>query len=142
RVAAVDPQSGATLPWNPNANGTVRAITADGNAAYVAGAFTSIKGTPSGNLASLSLENSIPCPAITLPAPPLPAGVVGTPYVLSAAATGGTSPYCYSVSAGALPAGFLLNSTTGQISGTPSTAGISVFSITATDARGCKGTAG
>jgi hypothetical protein len=142
RAAAVDPQTGAVRPWNPNSNGTVRAIVADGTSAYVAGMYSSMGNTPSGNLAAMSLETSVPCPVISLTAPPLPAGVVGTPYVLQIIASGGTSSYCFTVSAGALPAGLTLNSATGQISGTPTAAGVSVFSVTAADVLGCAGTAG
>ena len=142
RVAAVDPQTGAVRPWNPNSNGTVRSIVADGSAAYIAGSYSSMNGTPSGNLAAVTLETSVPCPVISLTAPPLPPGVTGTPYATAITASGGTSSYCFSVSAGALPAGLALNPATGQISGTPTAAGIAVFSVSATDVLGCVGTAG
>jgi hypothetical protein len=142
RLAAVDPQTGAVLPWNPNSNGTVRTIVANGTSTYLGGSYSSMNNTPSGNLAAVSLENSMPCATISLTAPPLPAGVVGTPYVLSLIASGGTSSYCFSVSAGALPAGFTLNPASGQISGTPTTAGVAVFSVTVSDVLGCSTTVG
>jgi len=139
RVAAVDPQTGALRPWNPNSNGTVRTIVADASAAYVGGLWSSMGGLPSGNLAALTLEASVPCPPISLTAPPLPQGVTGTPYTTTIVATGGTSSYCFSVSAGSLPAGLTLNGA--QITGTPTGSGVSVFSVTATDVLGCAGTA-
>ena len=49
------------------------------------------------------------------------------------AASGGTSPYSYAVTAGALPGGLTLNASTGAITGTPSALGTFNFSITATD---------
>ena len=56
------------------------------------------------------------------------------------AATGGTPPYTWSVTAGGLPAGLQLNSATGVISGTPSSpSGITRVLFTATDARGQSG---
>ncbi len=51
----------------------------------------------------------------------LPPGITGTPYSARLAATNGTKPYSWSFS-GALPTGLTLNSATGQISGTPTTA--------------------
>jgi hypothetical protein len=63
----------------------------------------------------------------------LPEGTVGTPYVQTIAASGGTTPYSWSISAGALPAGFSLNAATGVISGTPTTTSIVNFTVTVTD---------
>src|ERR1051326_3909896 len=54
-------------------------------------------------------------------------------------ASGGTSPYAFAVSSGALPAGLVLNGATGAITGSPTTPGTFTFSITATDANGCAG---
>jgi PKD repeat protein len=74
--------------------------------------------------------------AITLlPATPaLPAGVVGNLYPATTITTeGGTLPYFYAVTAGALPTGITL-SPAGLISGTPTAApGTYGFTITATD---------
>jgi hypothetical protein len=80
------------------------------------------------------------CPVITVNPATLPNGSVGTPYNQTVSASGGTGPYTFSVSSGALPAGLLLNTATGTLSGTPTTAGTFTFSITATDANGCTGT--
>jgi hypothetical protein len=63
----------------------------------------------------------------------LPEGTVGTSYVQTIAASGGTTPYSWSISAGALPAGFSLNEATGVISGTPTTTAIVNFTVTVTD---------
>ncbi len=64
---------------------------------------------------------------------PLAAGTVGKTYSLALGATGGTPPYAWSVSAGSLPSGLALNSTSGEISGTPSTAGTFNFTAQVTD---------
>jgi hypothetical protein len=62
----------------------------------------------------------------------LPAGTVGSAYSSTVQATGGTPPYVYTITSGALPAGLTLLSS-GIISGTPTTAGVASFSIQATD---------
>jgi hypothetical protein len=50
----------------------------------------------------------------------LPAGVVGTSYAAAVSASGGTPPYTYSITSGALPPGLEGNPLTGAITGTPS----------------------
>src|SRR5271165_3768191 len=49
----------------------------------------------------------------------LPNGEVGIAYSVTLAATGGTAPYAWSLTSGALPTGLALNASTGAISGTP-----------------------
>jgi hypothetical protein len=78
-------------------------------------------------------------PTITTTSP-LPAGTVGANYLQTVTATGGTPPLLWAKIAGALPAGLSLNSGNGQISGTPTTAGTSSFTIQATDANGATAT--
>jgi hypothetical protein len=46
-------------------------------------------------------------------------GQVGSPYNAALAATGGTTPYTWSLTNGTLPAGLTLNASTGAIQGTP-----------------------
>ena len=48
-------------------------------------------------------------------------------------ATGGTTPYHWSISSGALPAGLTLSTTTGTISGKPTKSGSSTFTAKVTD---------
>ena len=52
----------------------------------------------------------------------LPNGQVGVAYSATLAATGGTTPFTWSVISGSLPAGLSLNASTGAITGTPTTA--------------------
>lgn len=84
----------------------------------------------------------VDCPVITLSPATLPDAASGVPYAQTVTASGGTGPYTYSVSLGALPAGLTLNSGTGAITGTPSGAVQATFVITATDASGCPGSRG
>ncbi|HCU48427.1 MAG TPA: hypothetical protein DGG94_01090, partial [Micromonosporaceae bacterium] len=60
------------------------------------------------------------------------ASTVGTAVTLNNSASGGTPPYTWSASG--LPAGLSINSSTGQVTGTPTTAGTSNVTITATGA--------
>lgn len=80
------------------------------------------------------------CPIITVNPGTLPNGTVGTAYNQVVTATGGTAPYVFAVTAGALPNGLTLTGGTGAITGSPTTPGTFNFSITATDAAGCRGT--
>jgi hypothetical protein len=75
-----------------------------------------------------------PAPApLAISTTTLPAGTVGTVYSANLAATGGVSPYSWSASA--LPSGLSMSST-GTISGTPTTAGTQIASLTAKDSKG------
>src|SRR5450756_1044673 len=65
----------------------------------------------------------------------LPSGTVGVSYSQALATTGGTAPYSWSVSGGALPAGLALNGA-GTISGTPSNNGTSSFTAKVQDGAG------
>lgn len=64
---------------------------------------------------------------------------VGQSYVGGITASGGTAPLVYSLSAGALPGGMVLNSGTGGFSGTVSGPGTGSFTVTVTDANGSNG---
>lgn len=73
-------------------------------------------------------------------APTITSTSLGTPYRAFAfsqtIAVTGTSPITFAVQSGTLPAGLTLNSTTGVISGTPTTVASSTFSIRATNSYG------
>jgi uncharacterized repeat protein (TIGR01451 family) len=71
-------------------------------------------------------------PSLAFPAPP--SGEVGVAYSSQLTVTDGTSPFAWTVSAGALPAGVTLNASTGLLSGTPTTAGTASFTVRVTDA--------
>jgi hypothetical protein len=66
----------------------------------------------------------------------LPDGEVGVAYSETLAASGGLPPYSWAVIAGSLPAGLSLNSSTGEISGTPTAYGTSNFTVEVTDSQG------
>ncbi len=66
----------------------------------------------------------------------LPSGTGGSPYSTTLQSSGGTAPITWSVVGGSLPAGFLLDSTTGVIYGTPTAVGTFGFTAQALDASG------
>ncbi|MGC4746828.1 putative Ig domain-containing protein [Micromonospora sp. DT201] len=76
----------------------------------------------------------------TLTFPPPPPGQVGIPYSTQLTVNGGTAPFVWSVSAGTLPPGLTLNASTGLLSGTPTTAGSSTFTVRVVDAAGQQAT--
>ena len=80
----------------------------------------------------------ITCPVLALDPVALPNGTQGSAYAQAIAASGGTAPYGYAVTAGSLPAGLSLAGT-GELTGTPTATGTSNFTVTATDAFGCTG---
>jgi len=66
---------------------------------------------------------------------PLPAGLVGSPYLQTLSVTG-TAPITWSIANGALPAGMQMNASVGVIGGTPTAAGVSTITLTATNSYG------
>jgi len=78
--------------------------------------------------------------SVTITAPLiLPLGAVGTFYSQSLSATGGTPPYSWSLVSGALPPGLSL-SKSGQISGTPTSAGTLSFALKVADSASANAT--
>ena len=93
-------------------------------------------GSPSGTIvygSDATYTHSAPG-SLTITTTSLPGGTVGTAYSQTLQATGGTTPYTWSLASGTLPAGLTLNASTGVISGTPTAAGTSNFTAQVTDA--------
>lgn len=128
-----------SLPAGLTLNATTGIIagtpTASGSSTFSIG-VTDAAATPVTTTASFSIGIS----ALQIVAPTLPGVVVGRAYptttFTAAYAQGAVS---YAITAGSLPAGLTLSSG-GVLSGTPTTAGTSTFTLTATDAAGQKAT--
>ena len=80
------------------------------------------------------------CPQITVFPPALPPGTRGIDYLQMLLATGGIGPYTWSLTAGTLPPGLLLDPAAATISGVPTDLGSWPVTLTATDATSCVGT--
>lgn len=90
--------------------------------------------TPQTASKSFSLTVSAAVSPLSITTSTLASGQVGTTYSTAVTAAGGTTPYSWSVISGSLPKGLSLNSSSGQISGTPTQAGDSSFTVQVTDA--------
>jgi len=77
---------------------------------------------------------------LTVSTTSLPGGTKSVSYSHAVAASGGTSPYSWSLSSGTLPAGITLSSS-GAISGTPTVAGTFSFKVQVKDAASNSATA-
>lgn len=71
--------------------------------------------------------------SLYLSAANLAGGTPGIAYTETISANGGFSPYVYTIITGAVPTGTTLNSSTGVISGTPTTIGTYNFTVKAVD---------
>jgi len=75
---------------------------------------------------------------ITFTPTTLASGAVNVAYSQTLTVTGGVGPYQFAVTSGALPSGLAL-STSGVLSGTPTSQGSSAFTVTVTDSAGATG---
>jgi putative Ig domain-containing protein/phospholipase D-like protein len=130
------------LPTGLSINSTTGAIS---GTASTAGTYTvTLTGTdstgPSGS-ATFTWDVGTVSNTVTVTNPGSQAGTVGTAASLQIAATDSASGQTLTYSATGLPAGLSISSTTGLISGTPTTAGSNSVTVTATDTTGAAGSA-
>ncbi len=125
--------SSGSLPAGLTLTGSTGVISGTPTTAGPAVDFT-VKVTDSdSNTATASLSITINATSLSITTTSLPAGTVNTSYSQTLAATGGVSPYSWSISSGSLPAGLTLSGSTGVISGTPTAAGTANFTVKVTD---------
>jgi Tfp pilus assembly protein PilV len=77
--------------------------------------------------------------ALSVTTTSLPGATKGVGYSQTLAATGGSTPYTWSIASGSLPSGLTLSSS-GVISGTPTKSKSSTFTVEVTDANGVTAT--
>ncbi|MHC4712245.1 MAG: putative Ig domain-containing protein [Planctomycetota bacterium] len=76
-----------------------------------------------------------PPPDLEITTTSLPNGQVTVAYSETLQATGGVTPYTWSIISGSLPAGLSLTASTGEISGTPTTEETANFTVQVTDSQ-------
>ena len=132
-----------TLPPGLSLNASTGAITGTPTAAGSVTFTVTVKdsGSPAASATQTFTIGVAAPPAIAFTTTALAGGTVGTAYSASVAATGGAGALTYALNSGALPAGLTLSSA-GAISGTPTKAGTSTFTVKATDAYGDTGVSG
>jgi putative Ig domain-containing protein len=137
--------TGGTGPYTWSATGLPAGLSIGSGTGTISGTPTTNTGSPfnvtvtvtdntsatANQPYSLTINPAPPPPSITGPAS-LPAGTAGPAYpATTVTATGGVTPYTWSATG--LPAGLSIGSTTGTISGTPTTAGTFSVTVTVTD---------
>jgi hypothetical protein len=105
-------------------------VTATSQASSSASASATVTITPQQQGQSLQITTS-----------GLPPGQQGEAYEAAFSASGGTSPYSWSVASGSLPQGITMSGG-GDLTGTPTANGTSNFSVTVTDAKNATATVG
>ncbi len=129
--------NGATVtPYLTNSNNHV---AAQATTTVSGGAFSA--SIPARSVVTYVVSGSGNGNVVTVTNPGNQAGAVGTPASLQIQASDSASSQTLNYSATGLPAGLTINSTTGLISGTPTTAGTSNVTVTATDGTGASNSA-
>ncbi len=90
--------------------------------------------SPTPNVATVPLTLSVaPSGPLAVAVPSLPSGTEGQSYEAALEATGGITPYVWSIASGSLPTGMTLNAA-GELSGIPTASGTFTFTASTTDA--------
>jgi hypothetical protein len=142
-TASVSNTSNTAVTWSASAgtissSGLFRApsVTANTNVTITATsvAVASVHGTATATVTAASH------PTLAISTTSLTPAISGTSYSDALVATGGTTPYTWTITAGALPTGITL-STTGLISGTTTTTGTFNFTVKVADSSSPQQTA-
>ena len=110
-----------TLPTGLTLNASTGAITGTPTVSVTSTPLTfQVKDSSSPQQTkTVSLTLTIASATLTITTTSLPSGQINVAYSSTLASTGGTSPFTWSVTSGALPIGLSLNASTGAITGTP-----------------------
>ena len=131
---------GVPLPTGLNFSTTTGQITGTPTAALALTTFTvtvTDQTTPTPQTSSKTFSLTVVIPALTttqaVPSTTLTAGSAATPFT-PVTASGGTGTLSFALSGGTLPSGLTFSTSTGQITGTPTTIlALTTFTVTVTD---------
>ncbi len=134
--------TGGSTPyaWSVTIGALPAGLTLDGATGVISGTPTGSGSTFTVTLTDTATQTATQAYTVGILAAPsittttLPGGEVGAAYSQPLVGAGGSTPYAWSVTAGALPAGLTLNGVTGIIAGTPTGSGPATFTVTLTDA--------
>jgi predicted secreted protein len=107
--------------------------TAPGTSSFTVKATDASQGQPGPVTASQPLSLTIAPAALTITTTSLPEAIEGSAYSETVQASGGTSPYIWTISSGSTLPSWLTLSASGTLSGTPTATGSFPFSLTVTD---------
>jgi acid phosphatase len=110
------------------------------NGAMFSVAVTNSAGKATSNAAILTVNSVSNAPPLTITTTSLPNGTVQAAYSVALRAAGGKTPYTWALVTGQLPTGLVLSGTAGTISGKPTSAQTSSFTVGVHGATGAAAT--
>jgi len=137
-----------TITWSVTSNNLPAGLTLNSSTGQLSGTPTvtananvTVRATDSnGCFSSVTVVLQINCPSINVTPSTVSAGTVGIAYSpVQFSQTGGVGTITWSVTSSNLPAGLTLNSSTGQLSGTPTVTASINLTVRATDSNSCFG---
>lgn len=138
-----NPLTGRAIEWRTT-DATIATVTQTGLVTGVALGQVTISAVSEGRAGFAIITVVAGVPLVATQIVPSVTGLVNTPLtpVTPVIASGGTAPYTFALSGGTLPNGLLFSTSTGTISGTPTTAlANTTFTVTATDNLGATSSA-
>jgi hypothetical protein len=133
-----------TLPAGLALNASTGVIsgtpTASGSATFTVQVRDSAA-TPATATKQLGITIAAAPPALAISTTSLAIATAGSAYSATLQASGGVSPYSWSITVGSLPTGLTLTASTGAISGTPTISGSATFTVQVRDSAATPATA-
>ncbi len=124
--------NGALVCWGNNSYNQLDNVPTGTFTQLSAGGFHTCAIRTNGTLSCWGHNDNLEAPRLAISPASLPNGAAGAGYNQTLTASGGTTPYTFSLVAGSLPLGLTLSST-GSISGTPTYGGTYTFTVQAAD---------
>ncbi len=133
--------------WNTTSGSLPPGLSLDATSGMISGTPTMVGGypftvqvsdsqsPPATASAPLSIAVNATLAQLSIVTTLLPPGIQNQTYSAMLAATGGITPYNWSLTGGSLPAGLSLNGSTGAITGTPTGGGTSSFTVQVADSQ-------